>query len=70
MLRHVLIGNDRSQAASMVIAPGGTEGGADNRHKGADQWLFVEAGEGEALVNGHIYPLYAGSLVLIEQQGS
>ena len=27
------------QAAQMVIAPGGHEGGPDNRHGGADQWL-------------------------------
>ncbi len=63
---NILIGNDRSQAASMVIAPGGSEGSADNRHKGADQWLYIETGSGEALVNGHVYPLSAGALVLIE----
>jgi len=33
---NVLIGNDRSQAATMVIEAGGKEGGADNRHRGAD----------------------------------
>ena len=32
------------QAAEMVIAPGGHEGGPDNRHRGSDQWLFVVAG--------------------------
>ena len=38
------------QAAEMVIAPGGSEGGPDNRHRGADQWLFVVAGSGVAKV--------------------
>jgi hypothetical protein len=31
---HVLIGDDHSQAATMVIEAGGKEGGADNRHHG------------------------------------
>ena len=38
------------QAAEMVIAPGGREGGPDNRHRGADQWLFVVDGTGVARV--------------------
>jgi mannose-6-phosphate isomerase-like protein (cupin superfamily) len=60
-----LIGDAHSQAASMVIAPGAAEGGPSNRHKGADQWLYVESGHGEALINGHVYPLDPGALVLI-----
>jgi mannose-6-phosphate isomerase-like protein (cupin superfamily) len=64
---HVLIGDGRSQAASMVIEAGDREGGPDNRHQGADQWLYVESGSGEAVINGHAYPLQAGSLVLIER---
>jgi mannose-6-phosphate isomerase-like protein (cupin superfamily) len=64
---NVLIGDQRSQAASMVIEPGGSEGGADNRHHGADQWLYVESGKGEAIINDHVYPLDAGSLVLIQR---
>jgi mannose-6-phosphate isomerase-like protein (cupin superfamily) len=63
---HVLIGDDRSQAASMVIQPGEHEGGHDNSHEGADQWLYVESGRGEATINGHVYSLEAGSLLLIE----
>ena len=35
----IAIGNRRSQAAEMVIAPGKAEGDRDNRHRGADQWL-------------------------------
>ena len=63
----VSIGNDRGQAAQMVIPPGGCEGGANNRHRGSDQWLFVVAGLGQAIVNGKRYPLRPGSLMLIER---
>ena len=51
----------------MVIAPGDCEGGPDNRHRGADQWLFVVAGSGIAIVNRKRQRLKAGSLVLIER---
>ena len=63
----VATGNPRSQAAEMVLAPGDSEGGPDNRHRGADQWLFVLSGTGAVVVNGRRYPLRAGSLVLIER---
>jgi mannose-6-phosphate isomerase-like protein (cupin superfamily) len=59
------------QAAEMVIPPGGSEGGPDNRHRGADQWLFVVSGNGVARVedgNGQRrqVTLEAGSLLVIE----
>lgn len=63
----VSIGNERSQAAEMVIPPGDCEGGPDNRHRGADQWLFVVAGSGTAIVNGRRLALREGTLVLIEK---
>ena len=63
----VAMGNARSQAAEMVIAPGEAEGDAGNRHRGADQWLFVLDGEGSAKVNGRRYALKPGSLMLIER---
>ncbi len=63
----VLVGNRRSQAATMTLAPGDCEGGADNRHRGADQWLFVESGTGAAIINGRRHALRAGSVVLIER---
>ena len=63
----VAIGNRRSQAAEMVISPGKAEGDPGNRHKGADQWLFVLSGTGTAIVNRKRYGLRAGSLMLIER---
>ncbi len=63
----VAIGNRRSQAAEMVLGPGDCEGGPDNRHRGADQWLYVLSGTGTATVNGKRHALRAGSLVLIER---
>jgi mannose-6-phosphate isomerase-like protein (cupin superfamily) len=62
----VVLGNRRVQAAQMVIAPGSSEGGAGNRHRGADQWLFVIAGSGVALVKGKRHTLNLHSLILIE----
>jgi mannose-6-phosphate isomerase-like protein (cupin superfamily) len=63
----VAIGNRRSQAASMTLGPGDCEGGPDNRHSGADQWLFVHSGSAVAIVNGRRVRLRAGSVVLIER---
>src|ERR1700730_17673233 len=63
----ITFGNRRCQAAEMVIEPGGAEGGPKNRHRGADQWLFVGAGRGVALIKGGARdPLKTGTLLLIE----
>src|SRR5262249_31445539 len=51
----------------MTLAPGKTEGGPENRHRGADQWLFVVSGTGEAVVNEEKVPLKAGTLLLVER---
>ncbi len=64
----VALRNRRAQAAEMVIAPGGAEGGPTNRHRGADQWLYVISGTGVAVVNGRRVPLRAGTLMLIEHR--
>jgi mannose-6-phosphate isomerase-like protein (cupin superfamily) len=64
---HVALRNRRAQAATMVLAPGDSEGGPDNRHRGADQWLYVVEGGGTAVVNGRRVPLERGRLVLIER---
>ena len=63
----VALGNRRSQAATMVLEPGDSEGGEDNRHRGADQWLYVVSGRGRATVAGKRRQLRAGTLILIER---
>lgn len=63
----VAIDDKRAQAAQMTIAPGGKEGGPDNRHRGADQWLFVVAGRGEAMIGRRKLLLGPGTLLLIER---
>ncbi len=55
------------QAAEMVIAPGASEGGPDNRHRGADQWLYVVSGSGVAIVEGEQQKLKAGSLLVVQR---
>lgn len=57
----------RAQAAEMVLAPGDSEGGPDNRHRGAEQWLYVVSGTGVAKVEDRRVPLKAGRLLLIER---
>ena len=64
---HVAINNRRAQAAEMVIAPADAEGDPQNKHRGADQWLYVVSGTGSALVNGKRYALKPGTLMLIER---
>lgn len=61
----VVLGDEHSRAARMTLAPGQTEGGPDNRHKGADQWLHVASGTGAATVAGERVELHEGMLVLI-----
>ena len=63
---NVVLGNRKSQAAQMVLEPGDSEGNRENRHDGADQWLFVVSGTGVAHVNDRRVALRAGSLLLIE----
>jgi mannose-6-phosphate isomerase-like protein (cupin superfamily) len=63
----VIVGNRRSQAAEMVLRDGDKEGDSANRHRGADQWLYVAAGRGTAIVNGRRHPLTTGTLLLIER---
>jgi len=63
----VRLGNRAAQAAEMVIAPGASEGGPSNSHRGADQWLFVVAGEGVVISPGTRRRLRPGTLLLIER---
>ena len=63
---NVILGNSRSQAAQMVIEPGKAEGSPRNRHRGADQWLYVVSGHGVAQSGTKRLSLRAGTLLLIE----
>ena len=64
----IALGNRRSQAAEMVLAPGDSEGSPENRHRGSDQWLYILSGSGAATVNGKRRRLRAGTLMLIERK--
>ncbi len=63
----VITGNDRSQAAVMVLTPGESTGGPDNRHPDSDQWLYVASGEGSAVIEGELHTLRPGTVLLIER---
>jgi mannose-6-phosphate isomerase-like protein (cupin superfamily) len=63
----VVLGDRHSQAAQMTLGPGETAGGPDNRHRSADQWLYVVGGSGEAVVNGRRMGLRAGTLLLVQR---
>ena len=63
----IAFATQHAQAAEMVIAAGDSEGGPDNAHRGADQWLYVLDGTGVAIVEGRHRPLRRGTLVLIEK---
>jgi mannose-6-phosphate isomerase-like protein (cupin superfamily) len=56
-----------SQAATMILAPGQSTGGPDNRHERSDQWLYVKSGHGIAVVDGDTHDLRPGALVCIER---
>jgi len=64
----VLFETQRAQAASMVLSPGQSTGGPENRHEESEQWLFVSSGTGEAIVEGESVELSAGDLVCIEER--
>src|SRR5437660_2047034 len=63
----IVPGNEYTQAAQMTLGPGEAEGGPDNRHRGADQWLYVVSGTGQATVNNRRVALREGTLVLIQR---
>lgn len=63
----VLTGNRFSQSAIMVLAPGKSEGGENNKHENSDQWLYVISGIGKAKVKEKEISLEPNSLLLIER---
>lgn len=62
----VVAETERSQAATMTLAPGQSTGGPTNRHERSDQWLYVKSGVGVAVVDGTEHRVETGDLVLIE----
>jgi mannose-6-phosphate isomerase-like protein (cupin superfamily) len=56
----------RSEAATMVMAPGASTGGPDNAHRDSDQWLYVVDGLAEVTVEGRDVRVAPGELLLIE----
>jgi mannose-6-phosphate isomerase-like protein (cupin superfamily) len=62
----VALSNRKAQVAEMTLPAGHTEGDSTNRHRGADQWLYVVEGTGAARVEGKRYRLSPGTLLLIE----
>lgn len=63
----VILRNERAQAATMTLSPGGSTGGPENAHADSDQWLYVVAGEGEATVDGETVTLSPADLLLVER---
>jgi mannose-6-phosphate isomerase-like protein (cupin superfamily) len=61
--RRVLFTGPHSQLVVMTIEPGGEIG--LERHDGVDQFIRVEAGEGEAILDGERHALRDGSAVVI-----
>lgn len=57
---------DRSKAATMILEPGRSTGGPENRHPDSDQWLYVKSGAGTVTVDGETRDVSAGDLLLIE----
>ena len=62
----LLTGTERAQAATMVLPPGSSTGGPNNRHEDSDQWLYVLSGSGKAVVEGEEREFGEGALLLIE----
>jgi mannose-6-phosphate isomerase-like protein (cupin superfamily) len=59
--------SENAAAATMVLAPDTAEGGPDNLHPASDQWIYVVAGEGAALVQDELHVLRPGVLLLVER---
>lgn len=62
--RRVLYTGEHMQLVLMNIAPG-EDIGEEVHH--LDQFIRVEKGEGNAHLNGHVYPLSDGSIILIPE---
>ena len=64
----VVLETRTSQGAVMVIKPGeSTSDGPENEHPKAEQWVYVVAGTGRAIVGKTRRALKEGSLLVIER---
>src|SRR5205809_1110970 len=64
----VLTSTRSAQAAMMTLRPGQSSSDEpENEHPRAEQWLFVVAGTGRAIVGRRHVTLREGSLLLIEK---
>ena len=61
--RRVLHTAPHSQLVVMTLQPGEEIG--QERHEGIDQFIRVEAGEGEAILDGERHPLSDGAAVVV-----
>lgn len=61
--RRVIFTGHHTQLVLMTIAPGEEIG--RETHEGHDQFIRVEEGSGEALMDGQIYPLTDGTALVI-----
>jgi mannose-6-phosphate isomerase-like protein (cupin superfamily) len=65
---NVLASTSAAQAAMMTLKPGqSTSDEPENEHPRCEQWLFVVAGTGKAVVGKRRVALKANSLLLIER---
>lgn len=62
----IVADTERAQAATMVLTPGQSTGGPDNRHEQSDQWLYVISGRGKGVVAEQEVNLEPGTLLLIK----
>ncbi|HEX4606619.1 MAG TPA: cupin domain-containing protein [Urbifossiella sp.] len=61
----IFIDHAHAEAAPLTLAPGETGGGPGGGHTDRDQWLYVCAGAGVAVVGGEHIDLRTGMLVRI-----
>ena len=62
----VLETTKRSQVAEMMLDPGRSTGGPNNRHENSDQWMYIISGKGKAIIDKNEVDLKTGDLLLIE----
>jgi mannose-6-phosphate isomerase-like protein (cupin superfamily) len=67
-LFRIIDNTERVQAAVMTLKSGQNSGPYTNEHPNAEQWLYVIAGRGRAIVNGRKFVLKERTLLLIPRR--